>query len=134
MDYLKELVSCVSEFSGIPPKVVFSKTRKREVVVCRAVLAGCLYDRGLTLSAIGDILSKDHSTIGYLVNQFRECNSSHYPEIWGLKNQVLISMNIKHRAAQLTSDEIRKNLPGKESEAITEFLIESYKKIDDVVN
>lgn len=71
-----EAIEKACEIYGVPTYRFFEKTRRREVVNARKMVAYYLYNtKGYTLSHIGEIISfvpMDHTTIIYLVRAFKE--------------------------------------------------------------
>jgi chromosomal replication initiation ATPase DnaA len=59
----REAVHIVSDATGIPPVVILSKERTREVARARHAAMAICRDRGMSLHAIGKAFNRDHTSV-----------------------------------------------------------------------
>lgn len=68
-----EIIDIVAEEMNILPMIICSKSRKREIVDARRIIANYLCKQGQTLTSIGRLLGgRDHSTIIALRESYKD--------------------------------------------------------------
>jgi chromosomal replication initiation ATPase DnaA len=68
----KILFKTLEDVSGYPIKDILSDSRRLELVRARAVIIYFLRtEERMSLSAIGDILGRDHSTINFAIHKIK---------------------------------------------------------------
>lgn len=67
-----QLFDLFSEFSGFTKDTIISINRKPQIVEMRSTLMFILFENGMSLSAIGRMLNKDHSTVIYAIRRIKE--------------------------------------------------------------
>ena len=60
---LDKIVNTACKLFCVDPSLIFTETRKREVVLSRYFIYHQLRKQGLTFKRIGEIMHKDHATI-----------------------------------------------------------------------
>jgi len=97
------IIQKISEFTNIPVINIMSKSRKREYVYARCIIANYLRQDGLTFMKIGYILHRNHATIlHYLKLHKKLCSDPEYiyskiignPKIWAEINKNLYTEKI----------------------------------------
>lgn len=76
------LVETMWQISGIDP---LEKSRRRDVVTARMLIAKAMIDEGMTHSEIGELLGCDHSTVAHHAKNFNNIFSSGWAaerELW----------------------------------------------------
>ena len=66
----KKLIKICCDTLGIPAQQVIARSRRRDVVDCRNIIAKELRNFGFQLGAIGLILNRHHSSIVYMINSY----------------------------------------------------------------
>ena len=76
------LVETMRRISGIDP---LEKSRRRDVVTARMLVAKAMIDEGMTHQDIGELLGCDHSTVAHYAKNFNNIFSSGWAaerELW----------------------------------------------------
>lgn len=68
MSYIDKLFEIVKSECKVSEDEVKSKTREREVVVCRKIIAILLRKENYTISYISKLLNRNHSSIVYFTD------------------------------------------------------------------
>lgn len=69
VDYEK-VIEVVCQSAGVDRELVMSKSQKELLVDVRCIICRELKDFGLSLSIIGDIIGRDHSTVSWNLNRY----------------------------------------------------------------
>ncbi len=79
-----DVLNIVSDVSGIPVEDIVSKSRKKEVATLRHAVSFLLRKQGLTTSAIGKIINRDHATV--------ICGSRKFKDLLSIKDNLAVSI------------------------------------------
>ena len=70
-DYERDVVASVASAFGQGAREIMSASRRRDVVAARAAIATILREAGYSLSRIGRVLKRDHTTVMHCLGE--EC-------------------------------------------------------------
>lgn len=76
VDYEK-VIEVVCRAAGVDRELVMSKSQKELLVDVRCIICRELKDYGLSLSIIGDIIGRDHSTVSWNLNRYERLKEVH---------------------------------------------------------
>jgi chromosomal replication initiation ATPase DnaA len=85
----QEIIDTVCDETGVCFDKVMSKSRQRDVVVARQLIAFfCRKSAGITLKKTGELLNKDHTTVIHSCHTIQDLLDSNNPEICRLVARI----------------------------------------------
>lgn len=93
MEHIKNIISAVTDITGISHATLKDKSRKRHYVDARKIVVGVARKHHHTLAYIGEELNRDHSSIIYLARGFDELYKTN-PSFKGKTDEVIQQLKI----------------------------------------